>query len=309
MMLTQDACAAAGRFVEQTARGLDRALFAYYFEGGSPGAVLEELRHYQNADGGFGNWLESDFALAASSPIATTTGLQYLTAVEAPATHPVVRGAVSYLLARYDREEQRWHAVPPEVNDAPHAPWWHYDESAGGCLIDRSPGNPGAEIAGHLHRYRKLVPADFLEQVTEVYVDRLRRMPDRNDSMHEVYCYAKLAEYLPGARREECLWKLEGLVRGCVELDPGRWSEYGASPLFFVHSPDSPFARLFPQALEANLDYLIGSQAPDGSWQPNWSWGEQYVETWPEAFRRWSGHLTVRNLKVLSNFGKIARRS
>jgi hypothetical protein len=306
LKLTQEAFSKARAFVIGNARGVDQALFAHYFEQGSPGDVLCELASYQNDDGGFGRWLESDFALPDSSPAASVVGFEYLRAVDAPATLDIVKRGIDYFLATFEREQQRWHAVPKEVNDVPHAPWWHYRKEIGGCVIDRSLGNPGAEIVGYLNRYRELVPSSILEQVTESFIERLHALPDKADSMHEILCYLRMTENLPARAHAACFAKVQRLIQHATETDPAKWGEYGATPLFFVTSKESPLVDLFPEALAANLDYLIQAQDEDGSWKPNWSWG-QYDEAWQEARRRWSGQLTVRNLRLLSNFDRLDR--
>ncbi|MDF1512486.1 MAG: hypothetical protein P1S60_01625, partial [Anaerolineae bacterium] len=56
---------------------------------------------------------------------------------------------------------------------------------------------------------------------------------------------------------------------------------------------------------EKNLEDAIEQQADDGSWQPNWSWGNLYPETCERARIAWSGVLTVQNLRHLSNFHRI----
>ncbi|MCP4429330.1 MAG: hypothetical protein GY803_33015, partial [Chloroflexi bacterium] len=58
-------------FIHSQARELDKQLLAFHFEGGTVVSVLNALSHYQNEDGGFGNAIESDFRLKASSPMAT----------------------------------------------------------------------------------------------------------------------------------------------------------------------------------------------------------------------------------------------
>ena len=63
MKLAADRFQAARQFVEDHARPVDKAWFAYHFEDGSAVAVLEELAAFQNADGGFGHGLEMDFRI------------------------------------------------------------------------------------------------------------------------------------------------------------------------------------------------------------------------------------------------------
>ena len=125
--LTREDFAKARDLVRNTARPIDSALFDYYFEDGTTESVLDELVKYQNPDGGFGRGLEPDIRLGASSPMVTSTGLQYCTAVDADGNHPVVRRAVEYLVDAYESAGRYWPSTPPEVNDTPHAPWWHVE--------------------------------------------------------------------------------------------------------------------------------------------------------------------------------------
>ena len=69
---------AAERFVDLSARLLDRHRFAFQFKHGAVDAVVDALRPYQNADGGFGHALEPDARGAASQPIHVLAALQVL---------------------------------------------------------------------------------------------------------------------------------------------------------------------------------------------------------------------------------------
>jgi hypothetical protein len=113
----------ARAFVKTNARAVDRCLYEFYFEHGPAGGVLDALTAYQNPDGGFGQGIEPDFRLPASSPMATSVGLQYCTAVGAPPNHPIVQAAVKYLVNTYQIDGDFWPATSLEVNDHPHAFW------------------------------------------------------------------------------------------------------------------------------------------------------------------------------------------
>ena len=54
-----------------------------------------------------------------------------------------------------------------------------------------------------------------------------------------------------------------------------------------------------------NLDFEIEQQAEDGSWSPNFSWGDQYPEAWQTAKKEWQSRFTVDTLKTLRDFGRI----
>ena len=70
--LTTASFSLARRFVEEKARPVDEALFAYTFEDGKPEAVWEALRSFANEDGGFGHGMEPDCRLPGSSVLGTT---------------------------------------------------------------------------------------------------------------------------------------------------------------------------------------------------------------------------------------------
>jgi hypothetical protein len=101
--LSKEKLELAGRFIERKARPLDKTLFQYHFGAVSADAVLAELAHYQNSDGGFGHGLEADFRLAASSPMATSVGLQYAVSVNTSPEHPMIVEAMRYLVSTYKR--------------------------------------------------------------------------------------------------------------------------------------------------------------------------------------------------------------
>ncbi len=44
-----------------------------------------------------------------------------------------------YLMATYDSDHEVWPMTPPNVDDAPHAPWWHYDEDVATGGVDSWP--------------------------------------------------------------------------------------------------------------------------------------------------------------------------
>ena len=77
-LLTSGSFEKARTFVIDQGRELERRLLSYYFDDGTPAAVLDELASYQNQDGGFGNGLEPDIQLPDSSVITTTIALRIL---------------------------------------------------------------------------------------------------------------------------------------------------------------------------------------------------------------------------------------
>jgi len=296
----------ARQYIEMNGRELDRQLYIYHFGTGDREGVLRSLSAFQNDDGGFGHALEPDIRTPASSVITTSVGLYILREIGALFEEPMVQAAIEYLLANYDNNEEVWPIIPPEIEDAPHAPWWSYQDSAenfSGFLA-----NPRACIIGHLYHYRPLVPAEFLEQVTNSLLEFLEKSSQTSLSMHDLLCFMNLAEAdnLPAQVREQILVKVAVFVREVVELSPDDWSSYGLQPLDVAPSPNAPLITTVEgSAIEANLDYRIDLQLTDGSWPLAWSWADLDPVAWSVAERDWKANLAINNLKVLQAYGRI----
>ena len=274
----------------------------YYFQKGPLEDVLAELAKFQNADGGFGHALEPDLRLPDSSVVATTVGLRILRDLRVGEEHRLVRGAMRYLLATYDAERDVWPIIPPNVDEAPHAPWWQYDQQGLDPL-----DNPRAEILGYLFDYASLVPPDFLDRATSLVVSRLDTLPDTMQ-MDNLMCYFRLAETssLPRELRTKVVDKIGRLADRVLARNPATWERHVLKPRDIVAAPDSPLAKTFATEIDVNLHYEIEHQESDGSWDPNWSWGGAFPEVWKEARREWKGIITVDTLKLLRNFGRLA---
>lgn len=304
--LSREAQASARDFIKANARDLEQAIYAYDFEDGSADAVFEALAAYQNEDGGFGHGLEPDLHLADSSVLATTVAFQHLRAMAAPADNPLVRGGMAYLMATYDPEIEAWSIIPPNVDDAPHAPWWVYDEDLasrwGGFLV-----NPRAEIVGYLYDYPSLAPEGMRDTLMQAAVEYVELRADEI-GMFDVLCYVRLVrtETLPEPIRERLMASLAPVVDAQVVQDPARWDAYVLTPLDVVDGPKAPFADLLSDSVAANLDYGIAHQAESGAWEPKWTWGGLHPAAWARARQAWSGILTVRTLQILRRFDRLA---
>jgi len=289
-------------FLKNEARPLERMLYAVHFTGGTAAPVLDELAKFQNDDGGFGHGLEPDIRLASSSVIATSVAFQVLRELHVPADHPMIAAGSRYLLNTYDSQALNWPIIPPNVDDAPHAPWWTY-----GGDLQKSKSNPRAEIAGYVNDYAQHFPDTMRISLTQSVIDHLLQQPDEME-MHDLLCYIRFYETqaLPDNTKATLLEKLKRIVNKTAERDPAQWANYGLPPLAVIDSPESPFAAMFRDAIPPNLDFIIDSQSQDGTWGPNWSWGDQWPEAWERARRDWTGFITLHNLRKLHTFGRIA---
>lgn len=279
-------------FLKSKARPLEKALFEFEFENGSREQVLEELKIYQNEDGGFGNGLEPDFRCEASSALATTIGIQQLIRIGADESEPMVQKAIQYALDTFDEERMGWEIVPKEVETAPRAIWWNY----GG---DWPWGNPSAEMTGLIHHYKELVSEDFLEKLTAHAVRYINE--EATNDFHELQCLVKLIRELPAEDAEKIAGRVREIARHSVTTNPDKWHDYCLLPLQVVSSPSSFLYEDFKETIPVNIKHLASSQAEDGSWKPAWAWG-RYEDVWETAKQEWSGVLTLDNLRVLRAF-------
>jgi hypothetical protein len=302
MKLTREKHEQARTFLFEQGRPLEQALYAFHFGGGPADAGLDALAKFQNADGGFGHALEPDLRAPVSTAIATTVGLQVLREVGADQNCPLVRSAVGYLLDTYDAQRRVWPIIIPEVNDWPHAPWWHYAEDFpsrwGGYLV-----NPRAEVVGYLIDYAALVPADLPVLLLEEVVEYLKG-PKESLEMHELLCCARLlwTASLPASARQRLMRSVCPAAEAMVGRGPEEWAGYGLKPIHVAPSPESPLAERLGEVIRRNLEFEIERQGPDGAWAPNWSWPG---EAWRDAERDAKGLLTLRTLLALRNYDRL----
>jgi hypothetical protein len=307
-LLPRDRYAQARDYLLTAARPLERAIFRYRFEEGDAEPVYTELAQFQNADGGFGHALEPDARTASSSVLATTTALQRLRMLQAPAQHPLVNGAIRYLEGTYDATLQSWPLLPRAAEDAPHAPWWNQEG-----LVDRFGSfaiNPRAEVLGYFHEFAEETHIEAVrlrDTLTPLVFQELlaRTEPLSGDAF---LCCQRLIE-APGLPNNMAVdlqrWLLR-VAEGSVAVDPGTWGNYVLLPLQVAPNRAAPIGIPLAHVLEANLDFVIDSQGEDGSWAPIWSWSGAFPQEWPAAEHDWRGVLTLERLEWLHAYDRIA---
>ena len=232
----------------------------------------------------------------------TTIGFQILREIRAPVNHILVQKGIQYFIDTYDEPQQVWHIVPPEVDDAPHAPWWNYENSAEG--FGQFLVNPRTEIIGYLHEFSDDVPTELLQTVTATVLEHLDSLPNEME-MHDILCCVRLAETEALLNTDNIWAKLAQVASQSVARNAEQLAGYVLKPLWLVPSPESPLAAGLKDEVEMNLDFEIEQQEKDGSWSPNFSWDDQYPEAWRTAKKEWQSRLTVDTLKTLKDFGRI----
>ena len=304
-ILSKEIVSRSKSFIWANCSELTQALFTHYLEKTNVPGVINALSTYQNEDGGFGHNLEGDFELPDSSPLATSVAFQILSALEVSHHETVVQNGIRYLINEYEPGRNGWFSVPPQVNDFPHAGWWHYIESERGTVIDQAWGNPTAELVGVLLKYSQLLPENFLVPIYLHTLQYLREFQGEMD-MHELYCFLRFAKNMPQTDFELVKARLIHFVMNTVTTEPEGWEAYSAQPLDFVTDLDSFLYDPLMKHVQSNLNYWIDHIKPDGMWYPNWSW-ENYPQAWEKARIQIAGRLSVNRLQILKKFNRLER--
>ncbi len=302
-MLTRGSFEKSCQFIETSARPLEIARFHHAFDSGSEGAVIEALKTFQNADGGFGHALEPDLRASESSALGTLIAFQVLRSIHAASTENLVSAGVSYMLETLDKGRGHWRIIPSSAQQSPHAPWW--DQAGREQEFDTFSLNPTAEILGYLYEYLGEAQRDILSLMSQRVINHLSSL--EKIEMHDLLCCLRLLQTkaLPVELARPVRQKVLQLIDITLSYDPAQWKQYGLRPLQVVEGPESPFMAGREQAVEVNLDYEISTQNADGSWPLTWSWGGAYPEDWIHASRDWSGILTLEKLLLLNRFHRI----
>ncbi|WP_343031546.1 hypothetical protein [Metabacillus lacus] len=299
------------RMKMQEARGLERERFEYAFGDGSKELVMKQLAFFQNDDGGFGHGIEPDFLLPLSSPMSTWAAGQILLEVGADSDENMVQKMLGYLVNTASCDTGIWEAVIPEVNEFPHAPWWHWEENN----QEKWMFNPGAELAAFLvhwgeegSRHTSLGwiclerAVDYLMEKTEMDKHEIQNFQQMLKIMHP---YAELFPGKVSFSHEQVADKVLYLAEKAIEKQPSRWSEgYVAMPLDFIDSPDHPLCEKLGKLIQENIRFYMEQMSDQGMWDVNWDWGS-YPESASTARKHSQGILAVNRYKQLKAFGYL----
>lgn len=280
-----DTFTAARDFVRRDARLVERRLFATLFEGADPAGVVDALRGYQNADGGFGHGLEPDKRCPDSLALDVETAFDILLAAGARDDEMVGR-ACDWLQSNSTAEGVVSLASPviEPYPKAVHMSEWTYE-----------PGlNPTAGLVGRLydlgveHPWRDAA-ADWCSK------ELAAGFPADAHAMHESMEFLQhRPDEVDVARVNEWLSKLSYYRADAA--DP----TYGVTPLHFAPTPDSFWRQLFDdKQIEAHLDRLIADQQPDGGWAITWE------PPGPAATLEYRGIVTVAALRTLKAYDRL----
>ncbi|GAA2854115.1 hypothetical protein Acy02nite_49600 [Actinoplanes cyaneus] len=277
----------AEKFLQAEGRLLERRLFGVLFRDEAPQGVVEVLRGYRNADGGFGHGLEPDKRCPASLPVDVEVAFQALAAIGSPE----LLGPACDFLSSVSKNG----AVPlafPVIEDHPRAAhWtdWTYEPGV----------NPTAGLAGLLYRlgfehpWRDAATAYLWETIES------ENLPDETHGLNEVLTFLA---YVPDRARANraapaVVARLTASPLFQAMPKPG---EYGLTPLAVAPLADSPWRALFDDSqLDAHLNQLAAAQQQDGGWPIPWEPPSQ------ASLLEWRGIVTLQALRTLTSYGRI----
>lgn len=283
-------------------RALDVARWYYHFEDGDVQNVLKALAAYQNPDGGFGHGLEPDLRTPASTPIATWSATLILREVGMPEMAGQMAEKVLDYLAGTLIDDHHWPATVPAINDAPHAPWWHFSTEN-----EFWGWNPSVELAAFIllagKQRRDLYSK--AEQILHLAMDDFMAQ-DYQPDPHELANFARTGEMLlterPDLLPAGFLSRMHRFIQESVAPDPSLYGsgEYITTPTFYLNSPDSPYYPVIRDIADFFCDHLEASVGPEGYWPVSWTWGEEPLH--PDSLRDWRGSLILENMIYLQHF-------
>ncbi|MFI7059577.1 hypothetical protein ACIBL3_01225 [Kribbella sp. NPDC050124] len=275
----------AGRdFVRREARLLESRVFAAVFEGADSGGVVDALRGYQNADGGFGHGLEPDKRCPDSLPLDVQVAFETLLTAGAR-DEEMIRRAVDWLQSIATPDG----AVPlcgPAVEGYPraeHISEWTYEPSL----------NPTAGLVGQLYQFGFEHP--WRDKAAAWCAAELAKgFPEDAHGMHVSMEFLEHTDGVDLDQVRDWLPKLNWYRADAA--DP----TYGVTPLHFAPTPDSFWRPLFDDAqIEAHLDRLIADQQPDGGWALTWEPPSQ------TATLEYRGRVTIAALRTLKAYNRL----
>ena len=278
---------ASEQFVLANARLLDRHRLAVLLQGAPVAPVLQTLRAYRNADGGFGHALEPDVRAPQSETASTLHALEVLAEIGA-LDDPMVKDAAAWA-GTIAHADGGLPLVLPTAAGYPHAPWMGPSDegsfltfTVAARLWEAGSSEPWLACATEWCWAKLDGPGDLSGYWVKFSLDFLDHVPDQ-------------------ARASAAIEHLRSRLRadGSIQV-PGGTENERLTPLALAPRPGKRSRALFTDAqIETDLDLLEHGQKDDGGWTFDWlGWS-------PGQSVEWRGIMTLRALTTLIAHGRI----
>ncbi len=279
--------------IKEQGRMIDYYLVKSLFENVDD-SLIEELLKYQNKDSGFGHGLEPDSLCESSSIVSTEKAIEALYQVrDAKKKEPIIKDIVSYLEQSYDPEKDGFKLITKDVNTAPRAVWWNYED------YDKNfpYGNPDGFVIGFLFKNRRYLKDLNINRQINNMVSFIRGNQFSEASMHILFNVLKFNKYVDNDIKNLIHDKIHFLVDKLVEEDSEKWSDYSLEP-YKIYVIDPHFASGHNKLLEKNLNNIL-KEVKNLSVMPKWRW-YQYDDVFEDKVKyMWMGHLYFEYIKAL----------
>ena len=288
--MTTPSVDAARDFVLREARLLEQRRLATELDGAPPDGVVDALRGFRNADGGFGHGLEPDKRAPASQPLDVQFAFDALLRAHVAPTDLVLPACD--FLASVATDDGMVSLVLRGVDEFPHAPHVSPESFPPGL-------NPTAFLAGQLHALGVAHP--WREQATDACLTVLER-DGIEEEAHSIHAVLELLAHLPDRARADALFAAvaDTLPRAAYFKSDADTDDYGVTPLELAPTPDSYARDLFDDAaIDAHLDRLARDQQPDGGWPISWPPVSEATRT------EYRGIRTLDALHTLRAYGRL----
>jgi hypothetical protein len=280
---------AAGRFIDEHGRLIDRRRFAVLFRGAPAGLVATALNGYRNPDGGIGA-LEPDLRTPSSQPIPVLYAFDILHEAGVR-DDDLTAGALDWL-DTISGDDGGIPFVLPSAREAARSPWLAPQDDPPPTL------HMTTAVAGAAHRLGLEHP--WLDRATRFCWDHLGELD--LGAAYEVRYTIDFLDAVPDRARADA-----ELDRLADHIPPSGLPVKGGaegevlSPLDVAPWPGHAGRRLFDDAtVERHLDELEAAQHDDGGWTFDWPPLNDAV-LW-----EWRGAVTIQRLKALAAYGRIS---
>lgn len=296
MQLSKDNFLKARDFILTNARMIERRLFHYYFENGSPEGVFHAVYAYRNTDGGFGHGMEPDTASPESQPLFSIMALETLDEIGLVDANLLLHDFMPYFES--------------VITEKGGIPWMLQPKSEYPCeahfknVKEWAALSTTAPLLGILEKHKIDIP--WMRKAEAFVWDEIERIKEKHVFCH--LCVPRRLQFLQYTKNREKAekalnnlkeWILADGVLANDTKDEG-WGLYGKPhSLYYAPSPESILAPIFSEdRINSDITALLNKQKNDGRW-----------DTWyglSEGMKlEWAGIQTLWTLKTLKNYNRI----